>query len=794
MTESGSRLPQSKALRALPNRVRPSFQSAARLLSSAFFFLLTTIAHAAAPGTHTEPAQFVDAYRVHLVGTVTPNGQAATAWFEYGLSKAYGGRTALVNCATAGTVDLPVTGLKEQTPYHFRVVARAGTATVYGADGTFTTLAAFPADIVSQPPDAYQLTKVGQSGVTVSIVGTGSSAVYQWLHNGAAVPLAKYETYYLPKITAASAGSYTCRVSNPRRTLISNPAVVAVATISPAAGFIANEGASFSLSAAVSPANPAATYAWRGTVHSTLDGIGTVTGASTSRLTVAQVTGAASDSYVCDIVSNGQTVTVGPVAVAVRLKPVIPQVLPLMFQTGQKVAMQVRVDNSPTAVAVTGLPRGLVYSATLHSIVGRPVVSSPDFYTVTVTARNLAGAAKPMVFFLNVDPLDPAVKTTFNGLVDRQPSLAGGSNYGGALSNLVIGATGAFTGRLTLGAASFALAGQLDAVEGADPTATLSVRRAPPLKNLTLAFSIDRLTGRLAGSVTEEGGAWTANVTAWGNPWSAIQPATGFAGPHNLWFVPPSGLPAGSAPEGVGNGSATISNSGGAALSFKLADGTVVTGAATMNKDGEVPVHAMLYASHGSVHGTFQITDQAGPALNTVAGSLTWNKTAAASKADRSYVPAGFDFGVADSGKSLAVQGGEQKAQAGVILWGLADVPNTQVNAKLGFSGGGIGSAALALSANISFNLSKTYGVTIHGTNLTAETLTVNGTTGAFNGSFTLYDGMPAVQRPVKFYGMVVPGQAKGRGFFTLPQLPAGLQPLASTPVLSGMVDFSQAP
>lgn len=751
---------------------------------------LTTAARAAAPAAITEPAQFVDAYRVHLVGTVTPNGQAAAAWFEYGLTKAYGARTAALNFAAEGTADVAVTGLKEQTSYHFRVAARAGSTTVYGADGTFTTLAAFPADIVSQPPTPYQLTKVGQGGVTASIVGTGSSAVYQWLRNGVAVPLAKYETYYLPKVTAASAGSYTCRVSNPRRTLVSSPAVVAVATISPTAGFIVNEGGAFSLSAAISPPNPAASYAWRGTIHPALDGIGAVTGANASKLNVTQVTSAASDTYVCDIVSNGQTVTVGPVAVAVRLKPVIPQILPLMFQIGQKVALPVRVDNSPTVVAVTGLPAGLVYSATLHSIVGRPVVSSPSFYTVTVTARNLAGSAKPMVFFLNVDPLDATVKTTFNGLVERQPSPTGSSNYGGALSNLVIGATGAFTGRLGLAEASFALAGQLDTVKGSDPTATVLIRRAPPLKHLTLTFSIERLTGTLSGSVTEEGGAWTANVTAWGSPWSVLHPATGLAGQHNLWFVPPSG----SGPEGVGNGSATVGASGGVVLSFKLADGSLVTSSTTMSQDAEVPVHAMLYANHGSLHGTFQVTDQASPSLNTVAGSLSWNKTAAASKADRSYMPAGFDFGVADPGKALVVQGGEQKAQPGVILWGLADVPNTQVNGKLMFSGGGISSAALAASANISFNLSKTYVVTVHGTNLTAETLSVNGQAGTFSGSFTLYDGMPAVMRPVKYYGVIVPGQARGRGFFTLPQLPVPPQTLLNSPVLSGAVDLSPGP
>ncbi|MDB6118499.1 MAG: hypothetical protein JWO08_2280 [Verrucomicrobiaceae bacterium] len=759
--------------------------------------------HAALPMVATEPAKFVDAYRVHLVGTVTPHVYDATAWFEYGTTKMYGSKTAVTVVSTAINLDVAVLNLKEQTTYHFRIVAKNAAGTVYGNDATFMTTTALPVGIDVQPASPYVLTGLGHTDVTLAITGHGSSAKYQWLRSNVAIPLAVYETYKLPKITTTLAGTYTCRVSNPKSNLVSDPVVVAVATVNPSSSFTVDEDGLFNLTAAITPANATATFAWSTPSNPTLTGIGTVAGGALAKLSITHATAAAQDSYRCEIVSNGQSITVGPVFVAVRLKPTITQILPRVYEVGQEVKLPVTVFNSPTSVTVTGLPPGLAYNAPQRAIIGRPLVGRVNAWTALATARNLAGVGKTMSFLVNVDPIDAPVKTTFNGLVERSASPPGNGNYGGALTGLVITATGTFTGKIVLPsdvlpangkrvlpATTLAFSGQLQTAPSTDPAATVTISRTPPLKNLTFAFTIDRANGHLTGTLGEEGSANMANVGAWGNSYSAAHTSTSLAALHNFWLNPPVGITAGAAPEGAGIGTATVNNLGAVALSLKLADGSVVTSATTIGPSGEVPVHAMLYASHGSVHGSLAVTNQDAPAFNAVTGSLTWNKTAAAGTADHSYVPSGFDFGVANAGNSLTAVGGEQRAQSGLILWGLPDVALTAVNVKMTFSGGGIGTAVLAADANETFRLSKLYKAVASQPNPTSETLVVNGSTGAFNGQFFLSDGMPAVSRKVLFQGVIAPRQRKGRGFFTLVEMPVAPLNLTNSPVQSGAVDF----
>ncbi len=761
--------------------------------------LLAGNARAALPMVTTEPAQFVDAYRVQLVGTVTPQGGNATVWFEYGTTVKYGLKTAAMVLSDMETLKVPVLNLMEQTPYHFRCVARSAAGTAYGLDAVFTTGTAIPVGIDVQPAAAYVLTGVGQTNVTLAITGHGSSAKYQWLRNNVAIPLAVYESYKLPKITASLPGTYTCRVSNPRGHVDSDPVVVAVATISPSTLIVVNEDGSFSLTAGITPPDASATFGWSSPSNSTLTGIGTVTGTTLSKLSVTHAIAGAQIGYRCEIVSKGETFTVGPVSVAMRLRPVIPQILPKIFEVGQNVNLAVFVFNSPTSVTVTGLPPGLVYNSALHAITGRPTVSSMNDWTAVVMARNLAGTGQSMSFHVNVDPIDAPVKTTFNGLVERSASPPGNNQYGGALTSLAITPLGTFTGRLVLPGTVlpangrpvppttvFAFSSRLETAPGADPSAVVTLKRNAPQKNLIFSFTIDRSNGHLTGTLGEEGSAATAAVEAWGNPYNTTNRSAGLAGLHNFWMDPPAGLAAGSAPEGAGIGTATVNTLGVVALSLRLAEGSAFSASTTLSQDGKVPLHTMLYAGHGSIHGGIVVADQASPAFNTVSGSLTWNKAAPASVADRSYVPAGFDLGVADTGKSLTAVGGEQRVQSGLILWGLPEVAAPQMNVKLTFTGGGIGTASLASHANGTFCLSKAYKATPNALNLTGETLTVNGTSAAFSGTLTLFDGMPLVQRKVTFQGLIAPGLTRGRGWFTLPQLPA----TAASPVLSGAVDF----
>ena len=78
-----------------------------------------------------------------LTGTVTPGGTSTSYWFQYGTSAGYGQQTAAatVSGTSAVSVSRVVSGLKQDTTYAYRLVARNSHGTRYGAALTFTTAA-----------------------------------------------------------------------------------------------------------------------------------------------------------------------------------------------------------------------------------------------------------------------------------------------------------------------------------------------------------------------------------------------------------------------------------------------------------------------------------------------------------------------------------------------------------------------------------------------------------------------------------------------------------------------------
>jgi plastocyanin len=80
-------------------------------------------------------------------GTVNPQGQPTSYFFNYGTSTAYGLKT-VEKSAGSGSGDAPVSeqlaGLSPGTTYHFQVVAKNASGTSAGEDGTFTTAQAPP--------------------------------------------------------------------------------------------------------------------------------------------------------------------------------------------------------------------------------------------------------------------------------------------------------------------------------------------------------------------------------------------------------------------------------------------------------------------------------------------------------------------------------------------------------------------------------------------------------------------------------------------------------------------------
>ena len=107
-----------------------------------------------APAVVTGTASDVAATSVTLNGTVNPQGQSTNWRFQYGTSTAYDGQTAAATISSGTSpqaVSATVSNLQPETLYHFRVTATNGTGSAQGADGTFLTAVAPPADQAPAP-------------------------------------------------------------------------------------------------------------------------------------------------------------------------------------------------------------------------------------------------------------------------------------------------------------------------------------------------------------------------------------------------------------------------------------------------------------------------------------------------------------------------------------------------------------------------------------------------------------------------------------------------------------------
>ena len=95
------------------------------------------------PAVVSGTATGIGAFAATLNATANPNGGATTAHFEYGLTTGYGSTTT-DQALGSGSAALAigggvVTGLRCNTPYHFRAVATNAAGTTFGLDAMFTT-------------------------------------------------------------------------------------------------------------------------------------------------------------------------------------------------------------------------------------------------------------------------------------------------------------------------------------------------------------------------------------------------------------------------------------------------------------------------------------------------------------------------------------------------------------------------------------------------------------------------------------------------------------------------------
>ena len=177
------------------------------------------LAVAEAPQATTGPATNVTATSATLTGTVSPNREDTTYYFQYGTTTQYG--TQSPNQGPIGgnadrQVDAAVTGLAPSTTYHYRVVASNASGTAFGADMTFTTPAPGQA-----PPGGNAVTiAAAPSTVTFGrpttisgqVTGPDNAGVEVELESNPAPFTAGFKNAGV-KATTNAAGNYTMAVT-----------------------------------------------------------------------------------------------------------------------------------------------------------------------------------------------------------------------------------------------------------------------------------------------------------------------------------------------------------------------------------------------------------------------------------------------------------------------------------------------------------------------------------------------------------------------------------------------------
>ena len=125
-----------------------------------------------APYAFTEPATLVRGNSAQLNGMATPNGAAATAWFEWGPSVSYGLATTTTNIGTNYNVVFitnSITGLMTNVPYHFRLVVSNAVGVTYGFDQISDQ-----ANVVAWGADFFGQTLPIPASLTNLVVGIGA--------------------------------------------------------------------------------------------------------------------------------------------------------------------------------------------------------------------------------------------------------------------------------------------------------------------------------------------------------------------------------------------------------------------------------------------------------------------------------------------------------------------------------------------------------------------------------------------------------------------------------------------
>jgi hypothetical protein len=477
---------------------------------------------------------------------------------------------------------------------------------------------AFIAAISESPlvvtPPANQIVPLGQAlNLNVSAGGLAGAIKYQWLKDGRTLAGQTTSTLNIAITKLTDAGSYSCKVIGNGGTVESAKAIVNIVDTTARSLKSPNTKP---LDLPVSASGTGLSYTWwKNGVR--IFNLGGFTNSTTSKLRIAAMSTAFTDSYVCKVTGPAGTLDVSFNADVMYVPILTLPTVPAAVVSG---AFDLQLSATDAAgYKVTNLPAGLVYDPKTGRITGKPTAFGSKL--VTVTATNAAGTTNPALSFtIVVDDLAAYAKGSFQALIGRQPW---NSNLGGFLS-FTVSTSGAPTGSLKYAGASYSITGRVDANATTHEWtfAQRIARTGKPALQVNLA-SPTAQDGELTGTVAVEATApEAATVSGRQTVWSASRLPAAFSGAYNATMALPAllvGDP--SVPQGS-NTLKTIVNAttGLASWSGKLGDNTAFTGSSHLWPSGAVPTWLALYSNYGSLLGSPTI------ASPNQTGTLEWTR------------------------------------------------------------------------------------------------------------------------------------------------------------------------
>lgn len=139
--------------------------------------VLLDLPYTSLPQAITGDASDITADAANLNGSVVTHGQATDFFFQYGTTDAYGSTTPTDSGTANSAVTAVISGLSEDTVYHFRLVASNAQGTSHGADQTFQTSASLPSPPQAITGDATDI-KADAAYLNGSVVTHGLATEY----------------------------------------------------------------------------------------------------------------------------------------------------------------------------------------------------------------------------------------------------------------------------------------------------------------------------------------------------------------------------------------------------------------------------------------------------------------------------------------------------------------------------------------------------------------------------------------------------------------------------------------